>query len=100
MTRIVWSTQAIDDLDAILAYIAKDNATAARRVVARIVERTGRIEQFPESGSLVGEDGLRRYRQIVEGNYRVIYRHDPNTRTAFIIAVIHAARLLSSDHFK
>jgi toxin ParE1/3/4 len=100
MTRIVWSTQAIDDLDAILAYISKDNPTAARRVVARIVERTGRIQQFPESGSFVEEDGLRRYRQVVEGNYRVIYRHNPTSRTAFVITVIHAARLLSSDHFK
>lgn len=35
MTRVIWSPRALDDLDAIEAYIAKDNPTAARRVIAK-----------------------------------------------------------------
>ena len=74
MTRVIWSPRALDDLDAIEAYIAKDNATAARRLVAKIVKQAGRIETFPESGGFVEEDESHRYRQVLQGNFRVIYR--------------------------
>jgi len=97
MTRVIWSPRALDDLDAIEAYIAQDNATAARRVVAKIVHRAKRIELFPESGGFVEEDESHRYRQILQGNFRVIYRYEPTTNTAFVITVIHAARLLDPD---
>jgi plasmid stabilization system protein ParE len=54
MTIVLWSPRALDDLDAIEAYIAQDNVTAARRLVARIVQRAKRIELFPESGRKYG----------------------------------------------
>jgi len=97
MTRVIWSRRALDDLDAIEAYIAKDNATAARRLVAKIVHRTKRIELFPESGGFVEEDESHRYRQVLHGNFRVIYRYEAAANTAFVISVIHAARLLDPD---
>ena len=62
MTRVIWSPRALDDLDAIEAYIAKDNPTAARRVIAKIIQRARRIEMFPESGGFVEEDDSHRYR--------------------------------------
>jgi mRNA-degrading endonuclease RelE of RelBE toxin-antitoxin system len=52
---------------------------------------------FPNSGGFVEEDELHRYRQVLQGNYRVIYRYDPTTDVATFITVIHAARLLDPD---
>jgi toxin ParE1/3/4 len=98
MTRVIWSPRALADLDAIEAYIAKDRPVAGQRLVAKIVKRAKRIELFPLSGSIVQEDDRQRYRQILQGNYRVIYRHESAANTAFVITVIHAARLLDPDH--
>jgi toxin ParE1/3/4 len=97
MTRVIWSPRALDDLDAIEAYIASDNATAARRLVGKIVARAKQIEPFPESGGFVEEDESHRYRQVLQGNFRVIYRYEPGGGTAYVITVIHAARLLDPD---
>lgn len=97
MTQVIWSPRALFDLDAIEAYIAQDNTTAARRLVAKIVERAKRIEMFPESGGFVEEDESHRYRQVLQGNYRVIYRYEPTEGAAYVVTVIHAARLLDPD---
>jgi len=97
MTRVIRSPRALDDLDAIEAYIAKDNPTAARRVIAKIIQRARRIEMFPESGGIVEEDDSHRYRQILQGNYRVVYRYEQPSATAYVITIIHAARFLDPD---
>jgi mRNA-degrading endonuclease RelE of RelBE toxin-antitoxin system len=39
----------------------------------------------------------KRYRQILQGNYRLIYRYDEKQQTVFAVAVVHAARLLDPD---
>jgi plasmid stabilization system protein ParE len=78
-------------------YIAKDSVTAARRLVAKIVHRARRIETFPESGGFVEEDESHRYRQVLQGNFRVIYRYERALDTAYVVTVIHAAKLLDPD---
>jgi len=45
---------------------------------------------------MVEEDEQGRYRQVLQGNYRVIYRHDPAAHSATVITVIHARRLLDA----
>ena len=36
MNEVVWSQDALDDLDSTIAYIANDNPAAARRVLSRL----------------------------------------------------------------
>jgi len=97
MTQIIWSPKSLRDLDGIEAYIAKHNPVAAKRLVQKIIRRTDRLELFPNSGGYVEEDESHRYRQVLQGNYRVIYRYDPNANAAIVVTVIHAARLLDPD---
>ena len=47
--RIVWTADAIADLDAIHAYIARTSPRYAEIVVNRLVSATSRIAEFPES---------------------------------------------------
>jgi plasmid stabilization system protein ParE len=42
--------------------------------VADVLEAVERIGEFPESGRIVPEIGERTVREIVLGNYRIIYR--------------------------
>ncbi|MDY7020592.1 MAG: type II toxin-antitoxin system RelE/ParE family toxin, partial [Cyanobacteriota bacterium] len=38
--QVVWSPKALDDIDAIAAYIARDSVSYAAAVVQRIIEVT------------------------------------------------------------
>jgi addiction module RelE/StbE family toxin len=97
MTQIVWSPKSLRDLEAIQGYIAQFNPTAAGRVVQKIIRRTDRLQSWPLSGGHVPEDATQAYRQVIMGNYRVIYRYDESSNRLTVITVIHAARLLDLD---
>ena len=53
MTRILWSPQALRDLESIHAYIAQDSELYAELVIHRILISVGRLAEFPESGRVV-----------------------------------------------
>lgn len=92
MARIIWSRPARDDLKAIVAYIAADSLAYAKSFELRLRQRVTRLEAFPESGRLVPEDSTSAYRELIVGNYRVIYRHDEGIVT--IVTIIHGTRTL------
>ena len=94
MAAIVWAPRALDDLDALVEYIACDSQVHARRFAARIFQRVESLASQPESGSWLPEDDRGIYRQILQNPYRIIYRHDQEE--VLIVAVHHAARLLGS----
>jgi plasmid stabilization system protein ParE len=45
--EIVWSEQALDDMEGVAAYIAADNPRAAARVVDRIEATIERLAHIP-----------------------------------------------------
>jgi plasmid stabilization system protein ParE len=53
------------------------------------------LKRHPQSGSYVDEDETKTYRQLIQGNYRIIYRF--TAEQVVIVAVYHAARLLAAD---
>jgi toxin ParE1/3/4 len=53
--RVAWSPEAIEDLEAIGAYIERDSAWYAKAVISKIVETAESIAQFPELGRIVPE---------------------------------------------
>ena len=57
MTRIIWAPQAMQDVEAIRAYVARDSPHYADLVVERIVAAVGRLEENPRSGRMVPEVG-------------------------------------------
>jgi addiction module RelE/StbE family toxin len=95
MARIVWSRQANDDLRDIIEYISRDSPTTARRFARKIISRVEQLKRMPLCGGYVLEDASRTYRELVQGNYRIIYRCDG--QTVYLITVRHAARLLHVD---
>ena len=95
MARVIWDPVALDDLEGIAQYIERDSPVAARRLVQRIFERVERLQRYPLSGGYIDEDDRQIYRQLIQGNYRVIYRVAEDA--IFIAAVYHAARLLPAD---
>jgi len=50
VTPIIWSPQALLDLESIRAYIAHDSPRYAKLVVRRLAMAVERLGMFPESG--------------------------------------------------
>ena len=95
MARVIWAPNALADLESLLEYIARDAPQAARRFAEQLVDRVEVLAQHPLLGSFVPEDDSQTYREIRQGNYRVIYR--PDDDVVYVVAVHHASRLLSVD---
>ena len=92
MAQITWTEPALADLNDIAEYIAVDNPATARKLVATILDKTGRLDRFPKSGRIPPELKGSRYREIIVSPCRIIYRTD---KTKFyILHVMRAERLL------
>lgn len=92
MTRIVWTPQAIADIEAIRAYVARYAPQYAALLVERIVGAIDRLETSPRSGRVVPEIGEETLREVITGSYRVVYRL--TAERVEIITVLHGARPL------
>lgn len=92
-TRVSWSPEALDDVDAIAAYIAKDSPYYASAVVQKILDVAQSLGQFPNVGPIVPEIGEPEFRERFVYSYRVIYR--VTTEQVIVVAVIHGRRLLT-----
>jgi plasmid stabilization system protein ParE len=88
MARVlVWSPEAVEDIDAIAAYIERDSPWYARAVASKIVETAESIPEYPELGRIVPEIDDPAIRERLVHRYRVIYRLDE--ARVLIAAVIH-----------
>lgn len=61
MKRLVWDGRALDELDSIADYIARDSPRAAHRVVAYIRNAATLLETSPELGRAIPEEGVREF---------------------------------------
>jgi len=88
--NVYWTETALDHLDAIHAYIAKDSLEYATRMVDRLTLRSQQIADAPLSGRRVPEYDMDQIREMIEGPYRIIYHIKPDQID--VIAVLHGAR--------
>ncbi len=91
---VIWTRPALDSLLDIVRYIKRDDPGAAQRFGKAVKTKTGRLASFPDSGRVVPEFPTAGLREIVVGNYRIIYRHLPDEKSVEILTVRHGARLL------
>lgn len=91
-SRIYWTRQARDDLRAIRDHIARDAPVTAVSFVRRLRQSVNRLREFPCSGQVVPEYGREEIREVLQGNYRLIYR--VAERRIDILTVFHSAQLL------
>jgi len=92
MVKIVWTQQAIDDLKSIHDYISAESKVYAKRMIEKLIACVHQLERFPESGRIVPELGQNSIRELIEGNYRIVYKINPDH--IGIVRIHHSARLL------
>jgi toxin ParE1/3/4 len=90
--RITWSQRALQDLEAIADYIAKDSVAYAKVAVRTIVNKVHMLSQFPRSGRKVEEFDDDDVRELIAYSYRIIYQIQQ--KEVIIAAVIHGKRML------
>ena len=90
---IIWTDPAFEDLNSIHQYIAKDFAFYASRLIDRILKRVEQLENHPKSGRVVPEFEIETLRELIEGNYRIIYKI--NADHIGIVRVHHEKMLLT-----
>ncbi len=96
--KIIWSPLAIDRVSEIAEYIALDNPVAAEKWVDDIFDSVKRLKQFPNSGRIIPELQLEDFREIIFGNYRVIYRVEKVEKNKIsVLTVRHGKQVLPVD---
>lgn len=95
MAVISWTVQALDDLDVICEFIARDAPRYAQIFAIQAFEAADRLEMFPSSGRIVPEINKQEIREIIHGNYNFVYRLTKDE--VEIVTVHHGAQLLTAE---
>ncbi|KUF37038.1 type II toxin-antitoxin system RelE/ParE family toxin [Xanthomonas phaseoli] len=90
---VEWTQFAIDDLDAVIDYIAQDNPARAYDFATEIYDKTLVLERHPEMGR-PGRPGLPAgvRELVVHRNYIVLYQVLASVGVVEILRVKHAAQ--------
>ena len=74
MVEIRWSDIANENMKDIYDFIAQDSIRYAERELLKITKRVELLRTFPLSGKIVPEYEIENRRELIEGNYRIVYR--------------------------
>jgi len=97
MAEVRWTPQAASDLENAADFIAKNSPHYASLLVMDFLAAVSRLAAFPRFGRMVPEVKNPAIREIILGNYRVVYRLNPES--VEVLAIHHAARLLDPTKF-
>lgn len=90
--RVLWSPVALERVEEIFEVIRWDKPGAAQRWVEKLFETVEGLSELPRQGRVVPEVGREDVRELLVGNYRVIYRVEE--RVVNILTVRQGRRLL------
>ena len=91
---LIWSSESLDDIDALAQFIARDSPHHAQRVVEALFDLGDVIAAHPLAGRVVPELGDTAVRERFLYSYRIIY--DIRPEHIAVLAVLHGRRLLES----
>lgn len=94
MVQINQTIQAKNDLRNIADYIPKDSKEYAKLQVLKLKQRVKILDRQAYVGKTVIEINNQNIRELIEGNYRIIYRIVNDNRIN-VLTVHHSARDLT-----
>jgi len=92
VAEVRWTPQALGDLEAIAEFISQDSPHYASLFVIDVFTAVERLGEFPLSGRVVPEKNDSKVREVILGNYRIVYRVRDDV--VELLTVYHGARLL------
>jgi toxin ParE1/3/4 len=93
VASVSWTSPALQDLEGIWSFIARDSEQAADSIRERLLDASEQLEAFPLSGRILPEAESEFIREIIIGSYRLIY-HIVSIDEVEVLGVLHGARRL------
>jgi toxin ParE1/3/4 len=89
---VVLLQSALDDLEGVVMYIAKDSIRSAVQIHGRIIAAAHRLSEFPMMGRAVPDEKISRrgFRMVGVGKYLLFYK--VYEKRVVILRVIHGMR--------
>ena len=95
---IIWSPLAVDRASEVADYIAQDKPSAAEKWIDTVFSKVEQLKSSPEIGRIVPEINDSRFRELIYGNYRIIYRIE--TKQISILTIRHGRQILPINEIK
>lgn len=95
MAQIIWTEPALYELDEIADYISLENADAARKLVRRVYDSVGKLQNHTQIGKLIDDLDTTIYRKLYVSPCQIFYRVEETK--VFIIHIIRDEQLLHLD---
>lgn len=89
--EIIWTRHALGMIDDIFDYIAHDHFPNAEKWALNLINQTDKLIEHPKLGRVVPEFNQESIREIIAGNYRIIYRIREDR--IYIEAIWHTRKL-------
>ena len=99
MVEVKFTIQSVSDLEDIAEYISKDSFFYASMQVQKLLKKTEILEHHPFSGRMVPELKIKTIRELIEGNYRIVYRIAGN-KLIHILTFHHSKRKFNRSRIK
>ncbi|MBI3378952.1 MAG: plasmid stabilization protein [Nitrospirae bacterium CG_4_10_14_3_um_filter_44_29] len=96
--RIIWSPLAVDRASEIADYIAQDKPSAAEKWIDTVFSKVEQLKSSPEIGRILPEINDSQFRELIYGNYRIIYRIE--TKQISILTIRHGRQILPINEIK
>jgi len=96
--KIIWSPLAVDRASEIAEYIAQDKPSAAKRWINKVFTKVDQLKSSPQIGRIVPEISDDKFRELIYGNYGIIYRIE--VKKISILTIQHGKQILPIDEIK
>ena len=93
--KLYWTDTAADDLKNIQRYISFDKPDAGKQWIERLRNRARKACDSPMIGRIVPEFSREDIRELIEGNYRIVYQVFPEHLV--VLTVFEGHKLLSTE---
>lgn len=93
--KLIWSPLAIDRATEIAEYIAQDSPSAATKWVEILFDKVQLLKSSPTCGRIVPETRREDIRELLYGNYRIIYKIEKLNTS--VLTVRHGKQILPLD---
>ena len=91
--KVLWTSNAKEDLLNIVAYIKEDSPSIAREIYQKIKKKANSSNFFPLRGRVVAElqkEGITMYRELISSPWRIMYKVDSDT--VYIMAIFDSRK--------
>jgi toxin ParE1/3/4 len=93
MVEIIWTDTAIQDLNDIGEFIRNDSPKYAELTVSNLFNTPSVLVNYPQAGKIVPEFASSSIRELISGNFRIVYRI-VNYERIDILTVHNCSRLI------